>query len=340
LEQFRRAESTAFVATTAEIADRRISAECDDRSFFSEFFMFFGGPPPTEGRADPSADMHLSVRTDLHPDFGCFRINDSSGTPLDGREFTFALGEEGIFARIDGLSEEWRAVSFRDDQAPAFAFNGKECLFALQTVWRRSINWFLLWRLMRIRSDAIFFHASAMGIGDEGTIFVGPKGGGKSTTALSLAARGHNLLSDEIAGYQAATGNVVPFRRPVGIKPGPRCAAVSRGLDHASAEAIDREGFIRVDVETLFQVAPARPYPLRRIVFLRGFEARPDIIRIEPGRAEIAELQPLMSSFLNASHSQRVFELIRLLSTAKVYRLHPGDPDETAEYLEEVFGNE
>jgi hypothetical protein len=44
-----------------------------------------------------------------------------------------------------------------------------------------------------------------------------------------------------------------------------------------------------------------------------------------------------MSSFLNQSHSRRIFELTRLLATAKVYQLHPGDPDETALYLEEAF---
>jgi hypothetical protein len=47
-----------------------------------------------------------------------------------------------------------------------------------------------------------------------------------------------------------------------------------------------------------------------------------------------------MSSFLNASHSRRIFELTRLLATTKVYQLHPGDPDETALYLEEVFACE
>jgi hypothetical protein len=79
---------------------------------------------------------------------------------------------------------------------------------------------------------------------------------------------------------------------------------------------------------------------LRRIVFLRGFAERPSLRRITPGREEIVELQPLMSSFLNASHSRRVFELARLLSTAKVYHLHPGDPDTTAQFVEEAFACE
>ena len=97
---------------------------------------------------------------------------------------------------------------------------------------------------------------------------------------------------------------------------------------------------MRLDVGKLFPVEPPRPVALRRIVFLRGFAERPSLERIEPGRAEIVELQPLMSSFLNAPHSRRVFELTRLLSTARVYQLHPGDPDATAVYLEQEFARE
>jgi hypothetical protein len=340
LAQYQQPQGNEQFATVAEIADRRVAAECDDRSFFVEFFIMFGGPPPVPGRADRNADLHLSIRTRAHPELGYFRITDSSATPFDGREFSFALNEERIFSQVKGADDDWLTVVFRDSESLAFAFRGNDCLFGLDSPWRKSINWFALWRLLRIRSDAIFFHASSVGIGGEGTIFVGPKGGGKSTTSLALAARGHNLLSDETAGYRPATGELIPFRRPVGIKPGPRCSAVSRGLDSATAAAIERDGFARVDVNSLFPAAAPRPVPLRRIVFLRGFREHPDIARIEPGRAEVAELQPLMGSFLNTSHSQRVFELVRLLSTTKVYRLYPGDPDATAEYLEEVFGNE
>jgi len=339
LAHFQNEQKSDTVASTAEIADRRISAECDDRSFFFEFFMMFGGPPPTSGGADPAAEIQVSIRTRAHRGLGYFRIMDSSQIPFDGHEFNFALAQERVFSRVEG-SDDWLVVRFQDNGTLAFAFRGNDCLLGLDSPWQKSINWFLHWRLLRTRTDAIFFHASALGIGGQGTIFVGPKGGGKSTVALALASRGHNLLSDETAGYQPATGMLVPFRRPVGIKSGPRCRAVSRGLDATTAAAIDRDGFARVDVNSLFAVEAPRTFPLRRIVFLRGFRDRPDIARIEPGRSEVIELQPLLGSFLNASHSQRVFELVRLLSTAKVYRLHAGDPDQTAEYLEEVLGNE
>jgi len=335
-----REHSTVF-ATSAVMADQRIAVECDDRSLFSEFFAMFGGSPPApRARAIP-ADIHLDIRAHIHPEFGWFRMAGSNDLPIDAQEFSFAIEVgQGTFELLRVEDAAWKCVAFRGSNIPAFAFRGRDCLFALGPQWRRSIMWYLFWRLLRIRADAIFFHASALGIFGEGTIFVGPTRGGKSTTSLALAARGHNFLGDEIAGYVPERGELIPFRRPVGIKPGPRATAVERGLARGVAEQIERDGFVRVDVDTLFPIAPPVAVPLRRIVFLRGFAERPSLERITPGRTEIAGLQPLMSSFLNAPHSRRVFELARLLSSAKVYQLHLGNPDATAVYLEQAFARE
>jgi hypothetical protein len=267
-------------------------------------------------------------------------MSGSNDLPIDAHEFSLAIQPElGVFELLPA-EPGWTSVAFRGSGIPAMAFRGRDCLFALGPQWRLCLTYYLFWRLLRIRSDAIFFHASALGIFGEGTIFVGRAGAGKSTTSLGLAARGHNFLSDEIAGYLPATGELIPFRRPVGIKRGPRTTAVIRGLAPGVAAQIASDGFARVNIETLFPAEPPQPVPLRRIVFLRGFAERPSLERITPGRPEIVELQPLMGSFLNASHTRRVFELTRLLSSAKVYQLHPGDPDATAIYLEEAFACE
>ena len=64
-----------------------------------------------------------------------------------------------------------------------------------------------------------------------------------------------------------------------------------------------------------------------------------EVTRIEPlknAAAELANLRPIYSSFANAPHTQRVFELIRLLSRARLYALWPGHPDEAARAIEEV----
>jgi hypothetical protein len=343
LTQLQSREWAATSSMQAEMADRLITADCDDESFAELFFMTFGGTsgapgsPAAKNPAIPS-DLHLDISSKGHPDYGWFRMSGRDELPFDGMEFHYAIQEErGFFKLLPTDDEGWTSVAFRDSDVPMFAWRDRDCIFSLGPKWRHSIVWFLHWRLLRMRPDVIFFHSSALGIFGEGTIFVGPSGGGKSTTSMALAARGHNFLSDEVGAYVPATGELIPFRRPVGIKPGPRATAVERGLPASANEQIEREGFYRVDVDTIFASEPARALPLRRIVFLRGFADRPALERIKPGREELVELQPLMSSFLNASHSRRIFELTRLLASAKVYQLHPGNPDETALYLEEAF---
>jgi hypothetical protein len=334
-------EQVEVFTASAVMAGQRITVECDDRQFFEEFYTMFGGSEPVRGRMPIASSIHLDIRSSVDPQYGCFRMTGANELPADGHEFSFAVeSETGTFERCRADEAGWICFAFRRSDKTAFALRGPDCLFALGALWRTTIVWYLFWRLLRIRSDAIFFHASALGIFGEGTIFVGPGGAGKSTISLALAARGHGFLSDEVAGYLPERGELIPFRRPVGIKPGPRASAVERALAPGIAERIERDGFLRVDINTLFPVEPPQSLPLRRIVFLRGFEERPAMARITPGAAEICELQPLMSSFLNASHSRRVFELVRLLATAKVYELRPGAPDETALFLEEAFARE
>jgi len=328
-------------AATAKMAGLRITVESDDRDLFDDFYVAFGGPEPKEGRIDIRSDVHVEVRAGLQPGFGWFCISGANDLVVDGREFSFAIDrKQGPYEALAVDEPGWTAFGFRDTGKLAFAFRDRECLFTLGPYWRRSFIWFLFWRFLRTRSDAIFFHASALGIFGEGTIFAGPPGNGKSTTAVALAARGHNFLSDEVACYLPATGELLPYRRPVGFKPGPRAAAARDSPHRPTPRQVARDGVLRIEIETLFPVEPAQAWPLRRVVFLRGFAEKPLLERIEPGRAEIVELQPLMSSFLNAPHSQRVFELTRLLSTSKVYKLHLGEPDETAAYIEEALGRE
>jgi hypothetical protein len=313
----------------AFIADRLITVDCDELSLTEIFFMVFGGtsgPPGSPSARNPAipSDIHLDIYTTAHPEYGWFRISGRDDLPFDGLELKYAIEQDsGFFKRLPTDEAGWTSVAFRDEDVPMFAWRGRDCIFSLGPKWRHSISWLLHYRLLRMRSDVIFFHASALGIFGEGTIFVGPSGGGKSTTSMALAARGHNFLSDELGAYMPSTGQLIPFRRPVGIKPGPRATAVERGLPPTAYKQIERDGFYRVDVTTIFDSAPAKPLPLRRIVFLRGFAERPSLERIQPGRAEVVELQPLMSSFLNESHSRRIFELTKLLGTAKVYKLHP-----------------
>lgn len=328
-------------AVTVALAGHTLSVDCDDRPFFRDFFWMFGGSEPRPGRADASASLAVSITSKDAGRYGHFQVTGRCARALDAAEFSFTLADEnGHFRVLPDYWEGWTCLAFRGDDEPTFAFRDAECRFRLDPAWRTTVILFLLYHLLRLREDAIFFHAAAVAIRGEGAIFIGPKEAGKSTTALALAARGHTLLSDEFAGYVPASGDVIPFLRPVGIRPGPRAARVHDGLGTDRRREIDDSGFVRVGVDTLFNVPTAQAVPLRRVVYLAPFEERPRLEAIDPGRHEVAMAQPILSSFINSPHSKRVFEVVRMLSSARVYRLHPGQPDETAIHLEEAFANE
>jgi hypothetical protein len=126
------------------------------------------------------------------------------------------------------------------------------------------------------------------------------------------------------------------MRRPVGIKPGPRARAVADAVARAGLVP-QEDGILRADVTALLPAGEAAPAPLRSVVFLRGFAPAPDVAPLEPGREELAALQPLACSLVDAPPARRVFEMVRLFEGLRVFRLHPGDPDETAAVLERAL---
>jgi hypothetical protein len=168
-------------------------------------------------------------------------------------------------------------------------------------------------------------------------MLVGAKGAGKSTTALALAARGLTLLGDEIACYVPRTRELVPFLRPVGIKPGIRSRHVQASLVDAGLEPGD--SIARIDVHRFMNVPEPRPVPLSAVVFLEPFEATPRLEASQASMADVGRLQPSTGSLVNAPAALRTMQMAQMLSSAKIFRLSPADPDETAALLERVIGD-
>jgi len=168
-------------------------------------------------------------------------------------------------------------------------------------------------------------------------MFIGPKGAGKSTSSLALAARGHPLLGDETASYLPASGQVEPFLRPVGIKPGPRSRPIAQALLRVRAAESEDE-IVRMSPSAFLDTPAPKPVPLRSIIFLETFADSPRVVETEPSTHDLALLQPVTSSFVNAPRSQRTLELVRMLSHCRTFRLSPSDPDETACLVESLLG--
>ena len=297
--------------------------------------LVFGRPVvPSDGASWLSA----RVQSETRDSFGKIEFGGESDGVDQIRDLTTALDSvEFPFRELPPPTPGWMALAFREDPEPLFLLRGDECRFRKVPRWGQAVALLLFHRLLRLRRDAIFFHAASLAVGGQGVMLVGRKGAGKSTTALALVARGHGFLGDETAGYLPATGELLPMRRPVGIKPGPRARMVDQALSRRGRDP-DREGTLRLDLEDLMPVPAPPAVTLSAILFLSGFGACPEIARIEPTREELAELQPIVGSLVNASPTRRVFEMTRMLSRARVFRLAPGgSPEATAEAVEQTL---
>jgi hypothetical protein len=320
-----------------ELGEVLLDTFTDDPALQDEMASVLGRPLGDAAPAKNRFSLEARVRARGGPDrFGHLKIAPRDPGSSGPAELLIGLGSRDFPFHLVDAAPAWTSLAFHGEATPMFALRGDDCLFALVPGWRKAVTLLLLQRLMRVRRDAIFFHAGSVALAGRGALIVGPKGAGKSTLSLALATRGHGLLGDEHACYVPARDELVPFRRPVGVKPGPRARTSALALARAGRDP-DRDGMMRVPVEELITAPAPRPVPLRAVLFLRGFAEEPRLLRVEPGREELAALQPVGSSFANAASTERVFQLVRLLSRAEVFHLHPGPPDDTAALVESVL---
>jgi hypothetical protein len=312
-----------------------LDLETDDPGFIAEFESVFGGR--RDGGFDGLPRVALAAELTAPRDGALGELTIRGDALADPAAFLLGFSSPTIPLRACASAEEgWTALALGDDDAPIFSFRGEVCRFRGVPRWRRIVAHYLFLRMIAMRQEALFFHAASVGIGGQGVMLIGPKGSGKSTLSLGLASRGHAFLGDETAAYVPASRLLLPFRRPAGIKPGPRAEAVTRSLARVDAHT-DEEGMLRVDAADLFDLAAAAPLPLSGVVFLSGFADEPVIGAIQAGREELAQMQPMATTLSNAPATSRVFEMIRLLASVRCYKMAPGNPDTSVQRLEEVF---
>jgi hypothetical protein len=290
--------------------------------------------PPTNERAG----LHCVIDGPEANGWGRIRLTADDPASLVDDDLRLGLeSPEFPFERRANDNADVLALAFWGDAEPVLVCQGAEVRFRAVAGWRKAVAFLLLHRLVRLRADALFFHAASVGISGRGALLIGPKGAGKSTLALALAARGHDFQGDETACYLPAAGTIIPLRRPVGIKPGPRARVVDDALARARPR-MELDGMMRIDVEALLDVAPPRALPLRAVLFLDGFESEPRVEPATPSRDDLARLQPFSSSLVAAPRAQRVFEMARLLGAVRVFRVRHGEPDATAERVAHALG--
>ncbi len=82
----------------------------------------------------------------------------------------------------------------------------------------------VLWDVNRSAAEAsgdhLLFHAGALEAACGGVLVPGPSGSGKSTLVASLARAGLGYLTDELVALDLPTGRVLPYAKPITVKPG------------------------------------------------------------------------------------------------------------------------
>jgi hypothetical protein len=324
--------SPSLPCVTFHLAGVSLQLDSDDEPLLQEAAALLGAP--LAGASTARATLHARVRGGgAHARLELDAPRREQLTPAD---LLLAAGSPDFPFEVLEASEERAVLARRGERRAVIVAAMGECLFTCEDGWRKALSLLLLQRLMRCRDDAVFFHAGSVSLRGAGAMVVGPKGAGKSTLVLALAARGHALLGDEQACYLPATGELLPFRRPVGIKPGPRAAAVDRALQRRGRSP-ERDGMMRIPLEELMDAPSASAAALRAVLFLDGFAARPDLRALSPSRVDLGRLQPVGASMVNAPRTRRVFEMASLLARSRVYELRAGAPDDTAAAVEEAL---
>ncbi len=200
----------------------------------------------------------------------------------------------------------------------------------------------LLEVMQSVQPSVLFLHAAALSINGSGVLLVGRSRRGKSTTAISLAARGHGFYGDDVAAVRLAQRHLIPFRRCAALRAGPLTDSVSERLERCGySRRKDPDGTIRklVQVGTLFPSTEVAPVKLKSAFFLNGFAEASRVTPYQPGFDDVQRLHEMVVTYRPTPGYQvmRFLQVLDLLSTLQCYLLELGPPEETVATIEGVM---
>ena len=289
---------------------------------------------PLEHRDLPS--VQCLIRLSPERQFALVRFEDTEA--LDSVAFCRKLFDDRGYVVGPSCGDGWESFSFAErPREPFIALKDNLALVNLATPWQPFVANYAINRVLRLQRDVVFFHASSVEIGGRGIMLVGPKGSGKTTTAMTLAGRGGSLGGDEITPVCLQSGTLLPFRRAVSVKSGPSAERVRELLAKGSSWT---EAFPDGTIRTLAHIRDLFPWSrhdasrLCSVFFLEPFRAAPHVRPFAFGREHYPLLTPLAASMWGVLASVRMLQIARLLNGVPCFFLACGEPDATADLIE------
>jgi hypothetical protein len=310
----------------------------DDAPLTERFLQIY--PEGAELGPAPVNVLRVCCRVSIidDPPLALIQIDDPE--PLDGFAFSRTLFPDRSYIEGPAAPGGWRTMaSEQTPDSPFVALCGNSALVDREQVWQPFIANYIVSRVLRLQRQLLFFHAGSIGIDGHGLMVTGPKNSGKTTTSMTLAARGHSFLGDEMAAVHKQTGEMFPFRRAASIRVGPRGNRVAVQLsqrNYATERFPDGGERVLANIGELFPEATASPATLTSVFFLRRFATRPKAELFAFGVEHFHMLSPLACSMWGAPAVVRMMDLAKLVGRAKCYFLDPGEPDDTADLIERI----
>jgi hypothetical protein len=311
--------------------------DCDDAGLNRRFGELYPeGATPGSTASGPF--VRCQVRSLDAPSVAAIRFDDPEA--LDAIAFCRALFSDRGYVQGPPGPGGWQTIARHETPgAPFIAMNGPRAIADRGQPWQPLVANLGLNRLLRLQRDMLFFHAASVVVHGRGWLLAGPKHSGKTTLSVTLASRGHGFLGDEIAALRLPDSRLLPFRRAASIREGMRASALERRLEEGSfREETFPDGAPRIlaNMRELFPEAASDDAPLRAIFFLEGFSPRPRAERFAFGRGDFGLLTPLAGSMWAVPSGLRMLQMTRLTREVECWRLNPGAPDETAQFLERL----
>ena len=271
-------------ATAAyQFGDAVLHMDADDPPLVAAFLRRYGDCAVDPETAAGSAAVRCTMRRSVDPQLVVLTF--AAGAPEDAAASAYNLLRptcaEPPFRVWEAPVAGWRLTG--GTNGPVLAASGNRVLMHPKLVPYEFLVEFMVGITLGAQSGMLPIHGAALRMGEAGVILVGASHAGKTTTSLHLAARGHTLLGDEIALIRLATGEVVPFRRAVNIRPGRHGEdlATELGLSPAAVRVASDAEITPRRISDLFPRQSAGPAPLKAAFFLAGFADRPSVERFE-----------------------------------------------------------
>jgi hypothetical protein len=322
-------------------ADATVDLSSEDMEFGRRLTQIFGECLTAVGGDRGRFAGTCQVRTPGREDVVVF-FDDSH--PLDVLAFNLTLFPDGRYREVEGTEVGWRFLARTSDSRSFVAFRDNTMVIDRNFEWEAFTGHYMLHRMLRLQTDIMFFHGASVALEGAGVLLAGQEKSGKTTFSMALASRGSVFLGDDLAAVRLPTPTspvhqLIPFRRAVSVRPGPRAAFVDDRISAGSyREEVYADGDIRIRA-LAGDFFPATPMavPLECIFFLRGFGKNVVVERATPGLHLVELLTPLASTMWGVAPGARMMDFLRLLRRVRCFFLYSGGSvEETALTVEQT----